>query len=147
MTKINLIQKGENYEIEMVSLKKITSIIYKTNGKQFNQSSKRWTIPKESKEKFLNDLKEIATVEVKDGNEERKFNLSIERDQTRIYVSVVNFPKIRKGLDPLFSFFKTIPGRMYDAANKKWSFSIADDNILMDGIKKVTIENGLLHEF
>jgi hypothetical protein len=147
MTKINLIQKGDTYEIEMVSLKKVNSIIYKTNGKQFNQSSKRWTIPKESKEQFLNDLKDFATVEIKDGIDEKKFNLAIERDNTRIYVSVVNFPKIRKGLDPLFAFFKTIPGRMYDAANKKWCFGIDDDIKLMDGIKKVTKENGLLVEF
>ena len=59
----------------------------------------------------------------------------------------MNFPKIRKGLDPLFAFFKTIPGRMYDAANKKWCFGIDDDIKLMDGIKKVTKENGLLVEF
>jgi hypothetical protein len=44
----------------------------------------------------------------------------------------------------LFDFFKTVPSRMYEAALKRWSFELTQQENLINGIKKVAQDNDLI---
>lgn len=125
----------------MVSVRQIIGKITKVKGRSFNLSTKRLKIPKSSTQEFIQSLADIATVEISDGREERTSNLKIEKDEDgkKIYINVISFPKKLKGLEPLFTFFKTIPGRYYEQKNKRWRFDLAHEKVLMDGIKKIGI--------
>lgn len=144
MNLINLINKENNYEVDIVALRKIESAIKKLKGRYFNQSTKRWVIPQDQKDAFVDAVKQFSQVEFKDDREERTASLKIVKENGKMYISVAAFPKINKGLDPLFGYFKTVPGRHYDGLGKKWSFDLKNEGMVMDGIKNVETCNNLI---
>jgi hypothetical protein len=120
MTKIDLVKYGDNYEIDIMPLRKVLDTLNKVETKTFNKSTKRWIIPVKDGVEFEKLLSGIAKVEIKDGREERTAVLSYEKDEENknVYISVKSFPKVHKGLEPLFQFFKTIKGKMFESAEK-----------------------------
>ena len=64
MNTIHLNEKNDHYEIEFITLKKIFAKIYCINGRKFNEANKRWLIPKNQKDEFINGVKDFAHVEV-----------------------------------------------------------------------------------
>jgi hypothetical protein len=146
MTKIELVKIGESYEVDIIQIRRILNTLYKLDNKKFNNSTKRWVIPVQDGEEFEKLFNGIAKVEVRDGREERTSVLSFETDEEnkKIYISVKSFPKVQKALDPLFSFFKTIKGRMYESAEKRWKFNIEDEQVLKDGIKKFSDDHNMI---
>lgn len=144
MTKIELVKFGDSYEVDIIQIRRILNKLNTLENKKFNNSTKRWVIPVKDGEEFEKLFNGIAKIEVKDGREERTAILSFEKDEDKIYIAVKAFPKLQKGLEPLFNFFKTIKGRMYEVAEKRWKFSINDEQVLRDGIKKVSEDYELI---
>lgn len=144
MVKLNLIKKGDKYEVDMSALRKIESAIKNLKGRQFNLSTKRWAIFQDEKDSFIESIKEFAEVEIKDDREDRTATIKIEKKEEKIIISIVSFPKISKSLDPLFSFFKTVPGRFYESITKRWIFSIKNEELLINGIKNIEDSNSLI---
>lgn len=149
MTKIDLIKCGDSYEVDIIQIRRILNKLNTLENKKFNNSTKRWAIPVKDKEDFEKMFSGIARVELKDNSEERTAILSYNKDEVLqcIYISITTFPKIQKGLEPLFNFFKTIKGRMYESSEKRWKFGISDDQVLKDGIKKISEEYDLIITF
>jgi hypothetical protein len=149
MTQIEIVKNGDNYEIDIMPLRKILDTIYKLDNKVFNDATKRWIIPVKNGEEFEKMFNGITKVEVNDGQDERTAVLAYEFDYERkkIFISIKSFPKIYNALQPLFTYFKTIEGRYYDALNKKWKFDIAHDKKLKEGIKKVSEDNNIILMF
>lgn len=144
MTKIELVKFGDSYEVDIIQIRRILNKLNTLENKKFNNSTKRWVIPVKDGEEFEKLFCGIAKIEVKDGREERTAILSFEKDEDKIYIAVKAFPKLQKGLEPLFNFFKTIKGRMYEVAEKRWKFSINDEQVLRDGIKKISEDYELI---
>jgi hypothetical protein len=97
MTKIDLVKYGDNYEIDIMPLRKVLDTLYKLETKTFNKSTKRWIIPVKDGEEFEKLFSGIAKVEIKDGREERTAVLSYEKDEENknVYISVKSFPKVQ----------------------------------------------------
>jgi hypothetical protein len=144
MVKLRLIKKEKNFEVDLIALKKIESAIKKLKGREFNLSTKRWAILGEAKDEFINSIKEYAEVEIIDDREDRTASLKFEREDNKLVISVSAFPRIAKSLEPLFGFFKTVPGRFYESIGKKWIFDIKNEEMILNGIKNVCECNKLI---
>jgi hypothetical protein len=146
MTKIDLIKYGDNYEIDIIPLRKVLDTLYRLDTKTFNKSTKRWIIPVKDAEEFEKLFHGIAKVEIKDGREERTAVLSydIDAENEKIFVSVKSFPKIHKALEPLFAYFKSIDGKVYKSLHKRWKFNMVHDKESKDGIRKFSDDNNII---
>lgn len=144
MVKLKLIKKENNFEVDLIALKKIETAIKRLKGREFNSSTKRWAIFSDAKDEFINSIKEFAEVEIVDDRKDRTASLKFDREENKFSVTVAAFPRIAKSLDPLFAYFKTVPSRFYDSIGKKWIFNINDEDMVIKGISNVARNNKLL---
>jgi hypothetical protein len=108
MITIDLVKYGDNYEIDIMPLRKVLDTLYKLETKTFNRSTKRWIIPVKDGEEFEKLFSGIAKVEIKDGREERRLSYYIKKTKkTKIYTFQLNHSlKFIKDLNPCSSSLK-----------------------------------------
>lgn len=141
MNTINLNEKNDHYEIEFVAQKKIFAKIYTITGAKFNEVAKRWIIPKNCKEEFINKVKDFASVEVIQNSSSDIINLVLESDckNDKFYITISNYLSVYKFIEPLMQVIKKLPKKNYDSEKKRWVVDLKYQQLFEDEINQLKI--------
>jgi hypothetical protein len=147
---INISDFGNECQVELVSHKKINSIIKAIPECRFDKFLKTWIIPKKMKESLINGLKDIANIQnikAKKIAIKPEIHVKLERrsgdenDCNSLTATIQKYNDAFPYIDKVLDVFRSIPDRYFDKDRKEWVFNGSLKDQLIEGLQQLMTDD------